>query len=66
MYSVELEGVVRQKKDSGILKNATKLRVDLNQGVFDQFKFDVTAIDDILYTNNGMDVFEAIESAFAE
>jgi exodeoxyribonuclease-5 len=66
VYSVELEGVVRQKKDSGILKNATQLRVDLNQGVFDQFKFDVTAIDDILYTNNGMDVFEAIESAFAE
>ena len=66
VYSVELEGVVRQKKDSGILKNATQLRVDLNQGVFDQFKFDVIATDDILYTNNGMDVFEAIESAFAE
>lgn len=66
VYSVELEGVVRQEKDSGILKNVTQLRVDLNQGVFDQFKFDVTATDDILYTNNGMDVFEAIESAFAE
>lgn len=66
VYSVELEGVVRQKKDSGILKNATQLRVDLNQGVFDQFKFDVVGTDDILYTNNGMDVFEAIESAFAE
>ena len=66
VYSVELEGVVRQEKDSGILKNATQLRVDLNQGVFDQFKFDVTATDDILYSNNGMDVFEAIESAFAE
>tara|TARA_A100000164_G_scaffold347447_1_gene348873 strand:- start:1037 stop:2467 length:1431 start_codon:yes stop_codon:yes gene_type:complete len=63
---VELEKVIRQKKDSGILKNATQLRVDLNYGVYDQFKFDVKGVNDIFYTNNGMDVFEAIESAFSE
>ncbi|MDA8948672.1 AAA family ATPase [Flavobacteriaceae bacterium] len=66
VFSIELEGVVRQKKDSGILKNATQLRVDLDQGVYDQFKFEVQGVTDIQYTNNGMDVFEAIESAFSE
>ena len=66
VFNVELEEVVRQKKDSGILKNATQLRVDLNQGVYDQFKFDIQGVNDIYYSNNGMDVFEAIESAFSE
>lgn len=66
VLSVELEGVVRQKKDSGILKNATRLRVDLNDGVYDQFKFDIQGTKDIHYTNNGMDVFEAIETAFSQ
>lgn len=66
IFSVELEGVVRQKKNSGILKNATKLRVDLNHGVYDQFKFDVEGFKDVHYSNNGMDIFEAIESAFSQ
>ena len=66
VFSIELEGVVRQKKGSGILKNATQLRVDLNHKVYDQFKFDIEGTKDISYTNNGMDVFEAIESAFSE
>ena len=66
VFIVELEKVIRQKKDSGILKNVTQLRVDLNYGVYDQFKFDVKGVNDIFYTNNGMDIFEAIESAFSE
>ena len=66
VFIVELEKVIRQKTDSGILKNATQLRVDLNYGVYDQFKFDVKCVNDIFYTNNGMNVFEAIESAFSE
>jgi len=66
VYSIELEEVVRQKKGSEILKNATQLRLELNQQLYDQFKFKVKGNEDIRYTNNGMDVFEAIESAFAE
>tara|TARA_B100000886_G_scaffold157659_2_gene107458 strand:+ start:1041 stop:2471 length:1431 start_codon:yes stop_codon:yes gene_type:complete len=66
VFIVELDKVIRQKKDSGILKNASQLRVDLNHGVYDQFKFDVNGVNDIFYTNNGMDVIEAIESAFSD
>jgi exodeoxyribonuclease-5 len=63
---IQLDAVVRQAKDSGVLHNATILRTFLNKGVFDQFKFNVKGYPDILYTNNGLDLFEAIESAFSE
>ena len=66
IYSVKLDAVVRQAKDSGILNNATLLRSQLNNNVYDQFKFNVKGFSDILYTNNGMDLFEAIENAFRD
>ena len=66
MYSVKLDAVVRQAKGSGILNNATLLRSQLNEEVYDQFQFEVEGFSDILYTNNGMDLFEAIENAFRD
>jgi exodeoxyribonuclease-5 len=66
IYSVKLDAVVRQAKDSGILNNATLLRSLLNNNVYDQFKFNVKGFSDILYTNNGMNLFEAIENAFRD
>ena len=63
---VELERVVRQAQNSGILKNATQLRIELSQGVYDQFRFDIKEVQDIDYTNNGMDVFDAVETAFSD
>ena len=66
IYSVKLDAVVRQAKGSGVLNNATLLRSQLNNEVYDQFKFDVQGFSDILYTNNGMDLFEAIENAFQD
>jgi len=65
VFEVELDQVVRQAKNSSILKNATQLRDHLNHDVFDQFQFDVEGAKDILYTNSGMDLFEAVENAFA-
>ena len=64
IFSVKLDSVVRQAKGSGILNNATLLRSQINNEVYDQFKFDVQGYDDLLYTNNGIDLFEAIENAF--
>ena len=66
VYTIELEGVVRQAQNSGILKNATQLRIELSEGVYDQFRFDIEGEKDIAYTNNGMDVFEAVETAFSD
>src|SRR5210317_934678 len=66
IFTVELEGVVRQKKNSGILRNATQLRLEMYEGVYNQFKFNLEDTNDIHHTNSGMDVFEAIENAFSE
>jgi exodeoxyribonuclease-5 len=66
VFEVELDQVVRQARNSSILKNATQLRDQLNHDIFDQFQFDVEGAKDILYTNSGMDLFEAVENAFAE
>jgi len=66
VYGVELSTVVRQAKNSGILTNATQLRAQLTAEVYDQFQFDVSEGSDICFTNSGMDLFEAIETAFDE
>ena len=66
IFSIELDRIVRQKKDSGILNNATRLREQINLQIYDQFQFEVVAISDILYTNNGMNLFDTIKTAFDE
>jgi exodeoxyribonuclease-5 len=66
VYGVELSTVVRQAKNSGILTNATQLRAQLTAEVYNQFQFDVSEGSDISFTNSGMDLFEAIETAFDE
>jgi exodeoxyribonuclease-5 len=64
VYSIELDSVVRQALGSGILDNATRLRSQLSDGVYDQFQFDVDNVSDIYYSNNGMNIFDSLSSAF--
>ena len=64
VYSIELDSVVRQALGSGILDNATRLRSHLYDGVYDQFQFDVDNVSDIYYSNNGMNIFDSLSSAF--
>ena len=66
VFSIQLDAVVRQAQGSGILHNATLLRNQLNNQLYDSFKFEVSGYNDLLYTNNGMDLFEAIENAFRD
>ena len=66
VFSIQLDAVVRQAQGSGILHNATLLRNQLNNQLYDSFKFEVSDYNDISYTNNGMDLFEAIENAFRD
>jgi exodeoxyribonuclease-5 len=66
IYSVELDSVVRQSLGSGILNNATQLRSQLNEEVYDQFQFDVDGVTDIHYSNSGMDLFDSLSNAFDE
>ncbi len=59
---IELDEVVRQQQDSGILENATDLRLLIqNDGV--DFKFDVN-YPDIIRLQDGYDIQDAITQAY--
>ena len=64
--TLELDEVVRQAEDSGILLNATNLREQLQSGFLDEFKFDVNPYKDIVRLIDGYDIQEAIDNSYRE
>ena len=64
VFVVELTFVVRQKQNSGILNNATVIRKQLNQKIYNQFKFNINGCDDIINLNDTNNIFEVVESAY--
>ncbi|MBT8314324.1 MAG: AAA family ATPase, partial [Maribacter sp.] len=63
---LELDEVVRQSEDSGILVNATLLREQLQGSYFDEFKFNVSPFRDIVRLVDGYEIQEAIDTSYAE
>jgi len=59
---IELDEVVRQQEDSGILANATDLRLLIDNGAID-FRFDVN-YPDIIRLQDGYDIQDAITTAY--
>ena len=64
VFTVELTFVVRQKQNSGILNNATAIRKQLNQNIYDQFRFNISGCNDIQNLNERNKIFEVVESAY--
>ena len=64
VFTVELTFVVRQKQNSGILKNATTIRKQINQNIYDQFRFNIRGCNDIQNLNERNIIFEVVESAY--
>src|SRR5690554_670753 len=62
---IELDEVVRQQKDSGILENATKLRQHLGDGSFDSFKFSGKHFPDIIRPVDGQEIMDAISDSYS-
>lgn len=62
---IELDEVVRQAQDSGILVNATNLRDQLQSEFYDRFQFSVESYADIIRLIDGFEIQEAIESSYA-
>ncbi|SER10523.1 exodeoxyribonuclease-5 [Hyunsoonleella jejuensis] len=62
---MELDEVVRQQEDSGILVNATLLRETLASSIFDSFKFDLHGFNDIVRLVDGYDIMDAINDAYS-
>tara|TARA_R110000868_G_scaffold82992_8_gene234426 strand:- start:98 stop:1522 length:1425 start_codon:yes stop_codon:yes gene_type:complete len=61
---MELDEVVRQEFDSGILANATVLREALSNTICDAFKFDLSDFKDIVRLVDGQEVMDAINDAY--
>ncbi|WP_346882458.1 ATP-binding domain-containing protein [uncultured Algibacter sp.] len=63
---MELDEVVRQEQDSGILFNATILREVLSTNTHDAFKFDVSNFKDIVRLTDGYEIMDAINDAYSD
>ena len=62
--SLELDEVMRQTQDSGILYNATHLREQLQSEFFDDFKFELGSFADIVRLVDGTEIQEAIDASY--
>ena len=65
VISIELDEVVRQEQDSGILQNATELRSVLESTFYDSFKFNVKPFKDIVRLVDGYDIMDAINDSYS-
>ena len=66
VIKLELDEVVRQAEDSGILINATMLREQLQGNFFDTFQFEVDPYRDIVRLIDGYEIQEAIDASYSE
>ncbi|MFY0481511.1 ATP-dependent DNA helicase [Flavobacterium sp. PLA-1-15] len=63
--SIELDEVMRQEENSGILFNATELRDLLKDELYDTFQFKLKGFKDIVRLTDGYDIQDAINSAYS-
>lgn len=63
---LELDEVVRQAEDSGILVNATLLREQLEGSYFGGFQFNLNGFKDIVRLIDGHEIQEAIDGSYSE
>ncbi|TRZ42896.1 ATP-dependent DNA helicase [Robertkochia solimangrovi] len=63
---IELDEVMRQQLDSGILLNATLLREQIQSEYHEAFQFDIRGYDDIVRLTDGYEIQDAINQAFSD
>jgi exodeoxyribonuclease-5 len=66
VIELELDEVVRQQKESGILINATLLRERLMDGFFENFKFSIINFPDVIRPTDGQEIMDAISDSYHE
>ena len=65
VQTIELDEVMRQEQDSGILYNATELRALLKESFITEFKFKVRSFKDIVRLSDGYDIQDAINQSYS-
>ena len=63
---LELNEVVRQAEDSGILVNATLLREQIQSDFHHKFQFNIDSFKDIVRLIDGHEIQEAIDGSYSE
>lgn len=66
VVKIELDEVLRQAQDSGILFNATNLRQQLQDNFYDEFKFQLRSFQDIVRLTDGFEIQEAIDGSYSK
>ncbi|MAY22239.1 MAG: ATP-dependent endonuclease [Flavobacteriaceae bacterium] len=66
VVQIELDEVVRQQKESGILYNATQLRELLEGSYFEEFKFQIEGFPEIVRPLDGQEVMDAIHESYSQ
>ncbi len=62
--SLELDEVMRQTSNSGILHNATNLREQLQSQYFEEFKFELNVFKDVVRLVDGAEIQDAIDTSY--
>jgi ATP-dependent exoDNAse (exonuclease V) alpha subunit len=65
VIKMELDEVVRQEQNSGILINATAIRESIENEFYDSFKFDLKGFKDIVRLVDGYEIMDAINDSYS-
>lgn len=66
VISIELDEVVRQQKESGILFIATQIRNTIENGFYETFKFKGVDFPEVIRPEDGQEIMDALEDCYSE
>jgi len=66
VVGIELDEVVRQQQESGILYNATELRNQIENGMYENFKFTDRFKTEVIRPSDGYELLDAINESYSE
>lgn len=62
---LEMDEVVRQQRDSGILVNATEIRNRIEDGLFEAFRFSEIPYPEVIRPLDGQELMDAIQDSYS-
>ena len=66
VIEIELDEVVRQEHDSGVLYNATRIRERIEDGLYEAFKMKIHEFPEIVRPIDGQELMDAINDCYTE